>query len=397
MKKRLIGLLMILTMIISLVTVPEMAKATTKSYLVLIETKEGKWTAYKDLAYESGDYLMVKASATSKALSLKYKNNDENLTIQNGKKKLTLTKNSKSYKYFNGSSTTKKTAKYKTYAPKIANKSTYVVYYDVLSNLSVYTQYYTGSKATDYKVLGYNGVICYSTVGKITSLPNIKNVVNTDGKKLTADTTTDNHNGNTENNNGKEVGYKGTITIGNTKIPKLTGFAGGNYNNGNWGADNYKDGDDNNDYLYDAIQDFSNQMKKDIAARNIDGNAGEYSGIKISNHSLIGQIHGSVNLSPLILSKKEDHYEIYISTRLSENPNPTSESPDYSKELQSILKVFCSAISSTSDKLYTAIYDSAETDNTHGINTSSWVTVGDSQIKVTINKGNIVYSIKAAN
>lgn len=381
MKKRLIGLLMILTMLISLVAVPDMAKAATKSYLVLIETKKGKWIAYEDLAYTSGDYLMVKAYSVSKVLGLTYKNNNKTLTIQNGKKKLTLTKNSKNYEYNNGSSTSKKTAKYKTYAAKIVKKSTYVVHYSVLENL-VSSSYFKGSDKTAYK--GYSGVICYSTVGKITSLPNINNVVDTNGDKL-SDTTID-------NDDTDMVGYNGYVTIGNVKVPALTDFAESALTDpkGHWGADTSGDTP-----LEEAVKDFSEALKAEIAARNIDGNTGEYAGIKVSDTSMIGQIHGSVNLSPLILSKEEDHYEIYISTRLSKNPNPTSESPDYSKELQSILRVFCSAISSTPDKLYTAIYDSAETDISHGINTSSYVTIGDSQIKVTINKGNIVYSIKA--
>ncbi len=108
----------------------------------------------------------------------------------------------------------------------------------------------------------------------------------------------------------------------------------------------------------------------------------------------ISLINGDSLNSSLRLSKEEgDHYEIYISSRLNKNTNP--DEPDYSVIAQNNLLLFCTIISSTPEKLYRAIYDSAETDNTHGINTSSYVTIVDSQIKVTINKGNIVYSIKA--
>lgn len=383
MKKRLIGLLMILTMLLSLVAVPDMAKAATKSYLVLIETKKGKWIAYEDLAYASGDYLMVKAYSTSKALGLTYKNNNKTLTIQNGKKKLTLTKNSKSYEYNNGSSTSKKTAKYKTYATKIAKKSTYVVHYSVLENL-VFTSYFKGSDKTAYK--NNSGVICYSTVGKITSLPNINNVVDTNGDKL-SDTTTD-------NDDTDMVGYNGYVTIGGVQIPKLDGFTN-TLDKTSWGADDYTDGDDTNDYMYDALQAYSAQMIADIKAMNIEDNSGDLTQLAVKNDAISAEITGGSSNAALILSKNTEAncFEIYISTRLSKNPN--ADETDYSKILQNTLKLFCSVISSTPDKLYTAIYDSAETDNTHGINTSSYVTIGDSQIKVTINKGNIVYSIKA--
>ncbi len=386
MKKRLIGLLLIFTLIISLFAVPDMAEAATKSYLVLIETKEGKWTAYKDLAYANGDYQMVKAYSTSIALGLTYKNNDKTLTIQNGKKKLTLTKNSKSYKYYNGSSTSKKTAKYKTYAAKIANKSTYVAHYATLSNLSVYTQYYTGSKATDYKILGYKGVICYSTVGKITSLPNIKNVVNTDGKKLNTDTTTENNNDNS-NNNDKTVGYKGTVTIGKTKIPKLDGFSN-LYKDptGHWGADVT-----GNTPLEDSIDEFSVELKKEIAKMNIEDNPGENADIKVNDSVIIAQISGDSMLSPLRLYKTDYGYRIYISNRLSKNTNPNEA--DYSKVLQDTLYLYTAIISSEPKILYDSLYKDFEEDAF--ISETSWTTIGDCKVQCTGGKGYVNYLIKA--
>jgi len=138
---------------------------------------------------------------------------------------------------------------------------------------------------------------------------------------------------------------------------------------------------------------FSEQLKKDIAAKKIERNPGEDAGIIILDNSMIGQIHGSVNLSPLILSKENDHYEIYISSRLSKNPNKNQA--DYSKEAQAILRVFCASISNSEDELFTAIYESAETDNTHGINKNSYVTIGDCQVKYRVEQGQaVIYQIK---
>ncbi|MDF2844196.1 MAG: hypothetical protein K0R00_2622 [Herbinix sp.] len=375
MKKRLIGLLMILTMLISLVAVPDMAKAAT-SYLVLIETKAGKWTAYNDLAYTKGDYLIVKGYSISKALGLTYKNNDKTLTIQNGKKKLTLTKNSKSYEYYNGSSTSKKTAAYKTYAATIAKKSTYVLHYNVLGNL-VYSSYFKGSNKTTYK--GYSGVICYSTVGKITSLPNINNVVDTNGDKL-SDTTTD-------NDDTDMVGYNGYVTIGNVKVPALTDFSDAYKDpTGHWGADVTGDTP-----LEDAIDDYSEQLKKDVAALGDEGNAGENSDIKVNDSVIIAQVNGDSMLSSLKLSKTDFGYEIYISSRLSKNPN--KDEADYSVIAQNTLKLFTAIISSQSQTLFDSLYEDAE--GTSFISRTSWTTIGDCQVKCIIGKGNVVYQIKA--
>ena len=385
MKKRIIGLLMILTMIVSLVAVPDMAKAATKNYLVLIETKDGKWTSYKDLAYSSGNYLMVKAYSTSTALGLTYKNNDKNLTIQSGKKKLTLTKNSKSYTYYNGSSTSKKTAKYKTYAAKIDKKSTYVVHYSVMKNL-VSTFYFKGSEKTAYKK--YDGVICYSLSDSNLTLSDIPTKVPTslptEAPKPTEKPVEED----------KKVGYDGTVTINGVQIPKLNGFAQNTLKGPYWGADNYENGERS---LKDAIDEYSAQMVKDIKALNDETNPGETSQIAVTDYGIAAEVNGDSTMSALILSKKEDHYEIYISTALIYTEvDKERGNANYTKISNGILKLFCAVISSKPEELYNAIFDSYEGDEIYGINTSSWTTIGDSNVKYRIENGHaVIYSIKA--
>lgn len=42
------------------------------------------------------------------------------------------------------------------------------------------------------------------------------------------------------------------------------------------------------------------------------------------------------------------------------------------------------------------IYESAETDNTHGINRTTWVTIGDYQVKYSVEQGHaVIYQIRA--
>ena len=176
MKKRLIGLLMILVMIVSLIAVPTTAQAKTKSYLVLVETEKGSWKEYTNLDYVTGSgSLMMKASSVSKFLGLTYNNYSKTFTVSKGTKKLTFTKNSKSFNCYNGTNTSKKSSSYKAYTATISKSKVNLVHYKTLGNL-VYTQYYTGKKIVDYNE--YKGVICYSTVGKITNLPSINNVIN---------------------------------------------------------------------------------------------------------------------------------------------------------------------------------------------------------------------------
>jgi hypothetical protein len=371
-------------MLISLVAVPDMAEAATKSYLVLIENKDGKWTAYQDLAYASGDYLMVKAYSTSKALGLTYKINNKTLTIQNGKKKLTLTKNSKSYEYNNGSSTSKKTAAYKTYAATIAKKSTYVVHYSVLENL-VSTTYFKGSNKTAYKK--YDGVICYSLSDNNLTLSDIPTKVPTsiptEAPKPTEKPVKED----------KEVGYDGTTTIGNIKVPKLDGFAD-TLDKTSWGADDYTDGDDTNDYMYDALQAYSAQMVADIKNMHIEDNSGDLTQLAIKNDAISAEITGGSSNAALILSKnaEENCFEIYISTRLSKNPN--KDETDYSKILQNTLKLFCNVITNNGNELYNLIYNHAELDSSL-ISKNSWTTVGNCQVTYSAKNGALTYSIKS--
>lgn len=393
MKKKWIGLLMVLSFIVSLMVVPNNVQAKDKGYLVLVQNENG-WVAYENMACTSPkNNIMIRAYSVSKILGLSYKNSDKNFTIANGKKKLTFTKNSTKYKYYDGIKTVNKTATYKSYSSKAFGKAVNLVHYSIFNSLSVYTQYYAGSKATDYKVLGYKGIICFSTIGKITNIPNINKVVDTNGNKLENDTN-NNGNNNGNSNGNSNVGYDGSVTIGGVQIPKLPGFSDAyDDSTGHWGNDVKGDTP-----LEDAIKEFSAQMKKDIIALNDDDNSGIDSSIKVSDNTIIAQIDGDSTQSVLRLSKSNDNgtpiYEIYVNVRLKFNSEWSLDGIDYTPIYRDVLKLYSYCITNNGNSLYQNIYNHAEIDSSI-ISKTSWKTIDNYQIKYRAENGALIYSIKA--
>lgn len=386
MKKKWIGLLMVLSLIVSLMVVPNKVQAKDKGYLVVVQKENnGGWVAYENMACASPEKnIMIQAYSMSKILGFSYKNSDNNFTIANGKKKLTFTKNSTGYKYYDGSKTINKTATYKSYSSKAFGKAVNLVHYATLGNLSVYTQYYSGSKAADYKVLGYKGIVCYSTIGKITSIPNINKVVDINGNKLENDTS---------NYGNSNFGYDGTITIGGVHIPKLDGFSDAyDDTTGHWGADVK-----GNTPLEDSIREYSAQMKKDIIALNDESNGGSTAKISVSDNTILVEANGDSTLSAIRLYKTNNGYEIYLSTALVYTDyDKKMGNANYTKISNNALRLLCAIISSESETLYKAIYSEWEGNNDYGINKTSYVDVGDCQVKYRTENGHAgIYSIKA--
>lgn len=87
----------------------------------------------------------------------------------------------------------------------------------------------------------------------------------------------------------------------------------------------------------------------------------------------------------LIQDSQNNQYKLNIYVRL--------DGSDLAKGNAEIVRMLCYKISSKPEKLFKAIYDSWETDNTHKINTDSYVTIGDAKVKYQ--KGG-TYLIKSA-
>lgn len=184
-KKWLIILTLAFIMLFPCVFVENVQAAASKKYLVLVETQKGKWVAYENLTETKNGKLMIAAKKTAKALDYKYtyKKSTKKLTIKKSNKNyIVFRRNSKKYNVVNKNRKKNQTAAEKMYYS--SKKKSYMVSYKTLFKL-VNGKYYKASKAPKYKAMGYQGVICYSTVGKIKKVPSISNVYNTNGTKFT--------------------------------------------------------------------------------------------------------------------------------------------------------------------------------------------------------------------
>ncbi len=337
---------------------------------VLIQKKKnGPWTYYDNLsAISDNGEVMVNALGVAKELGLSHEyftyTGQTTLTISNGLKSLYLTRGAREFKQSDDSSKTTKDAPEAMYIKWPEGLD--MVHYLTFNHLA-HVEYYTGDQATDYKSKGYNGVICYSLAGKITGVPNSNEIVKAKAYPK----------------------YNEFITIGTVDIPKLSSFASSALKDSNWGHDLWEYGYRPMEY---ALDEYSLYMRKNIIDMEIEDNAGDIAQMAVLDHAILAVINGDITMSAMRLSKEDDHYEIYLSTRLSKNPN--KRQPDYSNVGQNVLKLFCAIISSTPEELNYALYNSWEEDETYGINKSTWVTVGDCKVKYRSENHAGVYMIK---
>lgn len=369
--KKIITSLLVLTLVLVAVLPSTQAQAKeTNKYLVLVQNKNKTWTAYKDLVYKTDTgALMVKASKTSKLIPLTYKKSGtKKIIISTGKKKITLTKGNKNYTYYNG---TKNATVKASYAP-ITKNSTNYIHYATLGKL-VNTKYFTGTKATDYKVNGYSGVIAYSKYNKITALPNINKVKDENNKPI-------NDKKPVKPNNGK------TINIGGIDIPLVdTGFKKpSEADTGRFGNDN-----DNNHAYYNAgANEFDDYIHKEMKGKkpvSDRANTVIFTEDKIS--VAFNGVHDLEYAFKLYKNVDKEQYELTIATRLGEK--------GYGDVADNSLKLLLAAFTNEVDSLYEAIYSEWEGDNIYNINKKDFVNIGSCKIKFVAGNREGTYVIKA--
>ena len=355
----------------SLMFSPEAQNQEAAPLVLVQKKKNGAWTYYDNMSAisDSGE-VMVNALGVAKELGLDYKYlypyAPSTLEITSSSNALSLTRGLSEYTQDDYNSTS---------VTKVAPEAMYtkwpdgldMVHYLAFNNFA-HVEYYSEDKAAEYKNKGYNGIICYSLAGKITGVPNIKEIVKAKAYPK----------------------YTEFITIGTVDIPKLSSFASSALKDSNWGYDLWEYGYQPLEY---ALDEYSLYMRKNIVDMEIEDNAGDNAQIAVLDNSILAEINGDSTMSAMILSKEDGYYEIYLSTRLSKNPN--EREPDYSNIGQNVLKLFCAVISSTPEELNYAIYNSWEEDETYGINKSTWVTVGDSLVQYRSGDHAGIYMIKA--
>ncbi len=373
MKKWISLLLVTVISFISINAFPRSAYAEEKykPELVLVQKESGKWTAYEDLACIStkvmGSYL--KAENLCKVLGFSCKRTSNTLTISSGKEKLIYTLNSRKYKYYDGKTTVTLTAYKDAYITDDAFGDVSLIYCETMYKLIHYRHFTEHINFTDFK--NYAMVLCFSTIKWPKSLPDTSSIYDANGKPWTT------------------YNKYPIVHIEPIDFPKLSSFAKGPLTDptGHWSSDVT-----GNTPFEDALNTYSATLLNTVLASSMEGPSCDYTGIKVSDNAIVAEVNANATIVTLRLYKEFDHYEIYISGSLS---RPSTGYIDYSEVLKSILHLYCTAISSTPDQLYDAIYTTWQNDSSV-ISKTSWTTVGDAKVKFRIeNKNAGVFSVKS--
>ena len=321
--------------------------SNTNKYLVLVQQKNGSWKEYQNLIEKSSSgSLMIKAKLLSKALGFTYKNNSNGTFIirRSSTRYNTYTKNSKIFKYTNGSVNSMISASNTAYTSKTSKNN--VCQVSTLSTLVNY-KYFNGANTKDYT--DYSGVICYSRYKKIPTSAPAANPKPT--KKPTPTPKPE----------------PTTISIEGVEFPVRDKFLSVKEALSDWGGTAITWG----------------ELEQEVDSKIID-TTDLFIGINTIEFAHLG-VTGS---DGVYLTKASLGYKISISVKL--------DGSVLADQNAAIVKAMITTISSKPSLVYTAIFESFTTDDTHGIKENSYVTIGDCKVKIEIKDGVVIYYIKEA-
>ena len=321
--------------------------SNSKKYLVLVQQKNGSWKEYKNIIEKSiSGSLMIKAKLLSEALGVTYKNYSNGTFVmkRSSTRYNTYTKNSKVFKYTNGSLNSMNSASNIAYTSMTSKNNLCQV--STLSTL-VYYKYFNGANTEDYT--DYSGVICYSKYKKIPTSAPISSPKPT--KKPTPTPKPE----------------PTTISIEGVEFPVRDNFLSVKEALSDWGGT--------------AIT--WDELEQEVDSKIID-TTDLFIGINTIEFSHLG-ITGS---DGVYLTKASIGYKISISVKL--------DGSVLADQNAAIVKAMTTTISSQPSLVYTAIFESFTTDDKHGIKEDTYVTIGDCKVKVEIKDGVVIYYIKEA-
>lgn len=324
----------------------ETCASNSDQYLVLVQQKNGSWIEYKNIIeVSSRGNLMVKAKTLSKALGFSYKNYSKSFVIRRSSTKYnSYGKNKIEYTYTNGTVKSSKLASNEAYT---SNTSKYNLCQ--VSTLSTLVNYKYFDKPDIKSYSEYSGVICYSKYKEIPiSVPESEPTP-------------------TKAPSPTQIPEPKTIIVEGVEFPVRNSFLAVNKTLSDWG------GAMNNWYSLE---------------QEIDGSIIDATDLIIGSNT-IEFTHLVAGSNGVKLSKASKGYKISISVKLS-----GSVLADQNAE---ILKAMIATISSKPILVYTAIFDSFNSDDTHGINEDKYAKIGDCNIKVEIKNGVVTYYILEAD
>ena len=338
--------IILLCLISAFINKKEVYAEGDNKYLVLIQQKNGTWKEYENFMEISEDgYLMIKAKQIAKALGFTYnKGSDGTFVIKksascyNG-----YTKNSNEFVFTDGALNDKKKVASKAYTSKQSNYNLCQI--SSLNTLVNY-KYFDGVAVKAYS--SYKGVVCFS---KYNDIPKSVPIVTLKPTQKPTPTPT-------------QAPEPSSFLIEGVEFPIRTGFLKKDKAFSDWGGT--------------AI--LWSELKQEVDGKIIKSTNLWYDSNKIEFSHLAA---GSDGVS---LTKADKGFRLSISVKL--NGSVIAE------QNASIVKAMVVTISSKPSLLYEAIYDSFTSNETHGINEKTYVTIGDCKLKVEVKDGIITYIIK---
>lgn len=319
---------------------------STSKYLVLVQKKDGTWKEYKDLVeISSSGNIMIKAKPLSKALGFTYqKHNNGSFAIKNSSTRYNIyTRDNEDFLYSSDYLYSKILASNVAYTSK---ESKYNLCHVGSLRTLVNYKFFNSIDAEEYP--DYKGVICYSKYNEIpVSVP-------ASTPKPTKEPTP------------TPKPEPTTISIEGIDFPVRDSFLTLKKVGSDWGGANIS--------WY--------ELEKEVDSKFLDSTDLNI-GIDKIEFSHIGAGSDGV-----YLTKTSSGYKITISVKLSGSV--------ISNQNAAIVKAMLVTISSKPSLVYTAIYESFTTSETHGIKEDKYVTIGDCKIKIKIKDGEVIYYIKKA-
>lgn len=320
--------------------------SVSNQYLVLIQQKDGSWKSYDNLVEKSDSgNLMIKAKALSKALGFTYKNkNDGTFVIKRNSERYNIyKKNTNQYTYTNKTETSELKTANITYTSKISKYN--VCQADTMNTLLSY-KYFGGEATHAYK--DYIGVLCFSKYQKLPETVPVTDLPVT--KKPTPSPQPE----------------PSSLKIEGVEFPVRDSFLPVKSALSDWGG----------------TAPIWSELELAVDSKIIDTTDLYVTSDKIEF------THMGAGSDGVTLVKASEGYKISIGVKLTGSV--------IANQNCAIVKAMVTTISSKPTLVYGAIFDSFNSDNTHGINEKAYVTVGDCLVKVKVEDGNVIYYIKKA-
>lgn len=316
-------------------------------YLVLVEQKNGSWKEYTGIIELSDNgYLMIKAKRIAKALGYTYNKNDNGTFEVKKENEIynTYHKNDKEYIYSDGIEGITKLSPEKAYNSKLSEYNLCQV--STLGTL-VYYKCFSSIGIADYS--SFDGIICFSKYKDIAeSVPLIElkpAIVHTKA---------------TESN-------ETMVNIEGIEFPVRTEFLKKNKALSDWGG----------------LALIWGELEHEVDSKIIESTNLDVTSDKIEF------THLGLGSDGISLTKTSKGYKLAISVKL--------KGSIVSDQNAQIVKAMVTTISSKPLEVYSSIFDSFTTNDTHGINEDDYVAIGDCKLKVNMSNGVVTYYIRENN